>query len=127
MCIMQTSNATLSSSQWASSDQFMRPDDLIYLEKALESFIWAAINRVSMSGSMNHQFRFTAAEMGRQRVRDGFVDEVSNFFAAVGAPVTFDAHRSAFVVSIDLDVVLMNPHQSMAFSTAMELYRAEHG
>ena len=105
----------------------MRPDDLIYLEKALESFIWAAINRVSMSGSMNHQFRFTAAEMGRQRVREGFVDEVSDFFAVAAAPVVFDAQRSAFVVSINLDVVLMNPQQSTAFSTAMELYRAEHG
>jgi len=104
----------------------MRPDDLQFLESALESFIWAAINRVSMSATMEHQFRFTAAEMGRQRVRDAFVAEVRDFFEAARAHAEFDAQRSAFVIHIDLDRVLMNPKQAEAFALALQKYRTDY-
>jgi polyisoprenoid-binding protein YceI len=105
----------------------MRPDDLSFLETALESFIWAAINRVASSDARHHQFRFTAADMGRQRVHDAFVHEVTGFFADVNGEVTYDDQRAAFLVTIDLDSVLMNPAQAKAFSTACEMFRADHG
>ena len=105
----------------------MRPNDLSYLEGALESFIWASINRVASSDARHHQFRFTASDMGRQRVHDSFADEVTGFFKDVQGAAVYDAQRAAFVVSIDLDSVLMNPAQSKAFSTACEMYRDNHG
>lgn len=104
----------------------MKPDDLAYLESALQSFIWAAINRVASSDQRHHQFRFTAGEMGRQRVHDAFIDDVRDFFEQVNASVEFDVQRAAFLVSFNLDTVLMNPAQAKAFVLACEKYRQDY-
>lgn len=105
----------------------MKSTDRAILDASLDSFIWAAINRISRSGTMEHTFRVGASELNRERLHDSLIDEVNEFFRCAGAAAEFDAQRAAFTVKIDLDQVHLNGAQAKALATAMEVYRADFG
>ncbi|MCK2087632.1 hypothetical protein MXC99_05515 [Thauera aromatica] len=108
----------------------MKSSDRAYLQGVLDSFILAAINRVSHSGDMEHLFRLDAVELkqatDRQRLHETVVDDVLGFFYGARVEIKYDQGRASFDIYLDLSRCALNQGQSSALATAMEMFRAEH-
>lgn len=106
----------------------MNATDLTYLTNALEAFITAAINRLSVSGDFVYTFRIPAAELKEQtdrlRLHEAVIQDVIAFFKGHGVKAQFDPEFASFAVTIDLNACVLSPPQAKYFSTAMETYRA---
>ncbi|MGC8213072.1 hypothetical protein [Ralstonia pseudosolanacearum] len=106
----------------------MNTTDLTYLTHALEAFIAAAINRLSVSGDLTYTFRIPAAELkaqtDRQRLHEAVIQDVIGFFKGHGVRAQYDQELASFAVTIDLNTCVLSPPQANYFSTAMETFRA---
>jgi hypothetical protein len=109
----------------------MKPADRIYLQKVVDDFIFAAINRASLSGGMVYLFRLGVDELkgatDRQRLHETVVADVISFFSGAQIAASYDQDRATFDISLDLSQCTLNQAQSAGLSAAMENFRCENG
>lgn len=108
----------------------MNQQDIIYLQRVLNAFIEAAIQRVAHSGDMTHRYRLTAEEVrqstGRQRLHDSVLDDIQDFFHNSNVGITYDRNFGTFDINLDLNRCALNHAQAIFLSTAMTAFRTEH-
>lgn len=101
----------------------MQPQDLAFLERALNAFIDAGIMRVSSSRQMQHFFRISANEIkaatGRERLQGTIIQEYQGFFAKHGVDAEYDSDMAAFNIGLNLQTCILNQAQARDFAFAV--------
>lgn len=100
-----------------------------YLNNTMHGFLYASINRVSVSGNPVHLYRISAAEIKNntqlQRLHESSVSEYLTKYFMVN--VQYDKVVAAFFIEINLEHCVLDAQQAKDFSIAMEKFRFDHG
>jgi hypothetical protein len=101
----------------------VQPQDLAFLERALNAFIDAGIMRASNSRQMEHFFRISANEIkaatGRERLQGSIIQEYQTFFANYGVAAEYENAIAAFDIRLNLQTCVLNHTQAANFATAV--------
>ncbi|UYK67669.1 hypothetical protein NG831_05695 [Xanthomonas sacchari] len=109
----------------------LQASDMLFLRRALESFIETSVQRVAYSGDMHFRYTLSADDVknitGRQRMHGGTVNEYVEFFRHHNVKAQYNERFSAFEIELDLNRCVLDQSQAKQLSAAMALFRAEHG
>lgn len=98
-----------------------------FLNEKMTDFIYASINRVSVTGDLFHQYRITVNEIktatGLQRLHESSVTDYLSAYFNVNAYLNGGA--GVFNVEVDLTKCTLDGGQARMLSAAMEVFRAE--
>ncbi|WP_155518831.1 hypothetical protein [Xanthomonas euvesicatoria] len=102
-----------------------------FLQQVLKSFIETSVQRVAYSGDMHFRYTLSSEDIknstGRQRMHGGTVNEYIGFFRHHNVQAQYNERFSAFEIELDLNRCVLDQTQSRHLSSAMSLFRAEHG
>jgi len=99
-----------------------------YLDRQMDKFIVASINRASVSSDRNFLYRISADSIKEavdiQRLHEATVTNYLTEHYRVDA--SYDDRSKVFFIELDLDRCVLDPSQAKILSEAMELFRAQN-